>query len=99
MLSLQKKGDPPGSPSSCPEYRLESGTDPCNRLLCCQSLGYDNVFVGLQFVGRHVVGRQEQRITKKEELDIYVEFLRRRDFLKPSGARVIGQSWPVPQQW
>ena len=75
MLSLQKKGDPPGSPSSCPEYRLESGTDPCNRLLCCRYLGYDNVFVGLQFFGICVVGRQEQRITKKEELDIDVEFL------------------------
>jgi len=66
--------------------------------LCCRYLGYDDVFVGLQFVGIYVVGRQEQRITKKEELDIYVEFLRRRDFLKPSGMRVIGQSWPVLQQ-
>lgn len=31
--------------------------------------------------------------TQKEELDKGVEFLRRRDFLKPSGARVVGQSW------
>jgi hypothetical protein len=31
--------------------------------------------------------------TQEEELDTYVEFLRRRDFLKPSGARVIDRNW------
>jgi len=45
----------------------------------------------------------------KEELDMFVEFLRRRDFLKPFGIRVIGQGWmdqlftvfpnPKPVQW